>query len=78
MADITFEQIDPWVDGQGDTGLTARQKLRRNFEKIKAWMDSVATMLSGKYLSKEEDDEAEGVITFKKVRYSVRLVPGAG
>lgn len=66
MADIQFEHIDPWVDGQGDTGLTARQKLRRNFEKIKAWMDSVATMLSGKYLSKEEDDEAEGVITFKK------------
>ena len=66
MADIQFEHIDPWVDGQGDTGLTARQKLRRNFEKIKSWMDSVATMLSGKYLSKEEDDEAEGVITFKK------------
>ncbi len=66
MADIQFEHIDPWVDGQGDTGLTARQKLRRNFEKIKAWMDSVTTMLSGKYLSKEEDDEAEGVITFKK------------
>ena len=66
MADINFEHIDPWVDGQGDTGLTSRQKLRRNFEKIKAWMDSVATMLSGKYLSKEEDDEAEGVITFKK------------
>lgn len=65
MADIQFEHIDPWVNGQGDTGLTARQKLRRNFEKIKAWMDSVATMLSGKYLSKEEDDEAEGVITFK-------------
>lgn len=66
MADINFEHIDPWVDGQGDTGLTSRQKLRRNFEKIKAWMDSVATMLSGKYLSKEDDDEAEGVITFKK------------
>lgn len=66
MADINFEHIDPWVDGQGDTGLTSRQKLRRNFEKIKAWMDSVASMLSGKYLSKEEDDEAEGVITFKK------------
>lgn len=66
MADINFEHIDPWVDGQGDTGLTARQKLRRNFEKIKAWMDSVASMLSGKYLSKEDDDEAEGVITFKK------------
>lgn len=66
MADINFEHIDPWVDGQGDTGLTSRQKLRSNFEKIKAWMDSVASMLSGKYLSKEEDDEAEGVITFKK------------
>lgn len=65
MADINFEHIDPWVDGQGDTGLTSRQKLRRNFEKIKAWMDSVASMLSGKYLSKEDDDEAEGVITFK-------------
>ena len=66
MAEINFEHIDPWVDGQGDTGLTSRQKLRRNFEKIKAWMDSVASMLSGKYLSKEDDDEAEGVITFKK------------
>ncbi|MBQ3631221.1 MAG: carbohydrate binding domain-containing protein [Prevotella sp.] len=66
MADINFEHIDPYVNGQGDNGLTSRQKLRRNFEKIKAWMDSVATMLSGKYLSKEDDDEAEGVITFKK------------
>lgn len=65
MADIQFENIEPYVEGQGgDTGLTARQKLKRNFDKIKAWMDSVAQLLSGRYLSKVDDDEAEGVITF--------------
>ncbi len=66
MPDIQFEHIDPWIDGHGDKGLSARQKLRRNFEKIKAWMDSVTSMLSGQFLSKVNDDEAEGVITFKK------------
>lgn len=65
MANIEFEHIDPWVDGQGDTGYSSRLKLRRNFEKIKAWMDSVAQQLSGKYLSKENDDEAAGKISFR-------------
>lgn len=37
---IQFEDIAPWIDDSGDTGLSARLKLKRNFEKIKAWMDS--------------------------------------
>ena len=67
MANIQFEHIDPYIEGQGgDTGQSSRLKLRRNFEKIKAWMDSVASQLSGKFLKKDGDDEAEGVITFRK------------
>ena len=66
MSNIQFEHIEPYIEGQGgDTGYSSRGKLRRNFEKIKAWMDSVATTLSGKFLSKENDDEAKGVITFR-------------
>ncbi|MBR3727262.1 MAG: hypothetical protein IKN21_06720 [Prevotella sp.] len=65
MANIEFEHIDPWVDGQGDTGYSSRLKIRRNFEKIKAWIDSVTQQLSGKYLSKETDDEAAGKISFR-------------
>ena len=37
---IQFEDIVPWVNEQGDTGLTSRLKLKRNFDKIKAWMDA--------------------------------------
>lgn len=37
---IQFEDILPWGSEGGDTGLTSRLKLKRNFEKIKAWMDS--------------------------------------
>lgn len=44
MANIQFEDIEPWIDeNQGDTGLTARQKLKRNFDKIKAWIDALQT-----------------------------------
>ena len=67
MANIQFEHIDPYIEGQGgDTGQSSRLKLRRNFEKIKAWMDSVASQLSGKFLKKDGDDTAEGVITFRQ------------
>lgn len=33
---IEFEHIEPWIEstGEGDTGLSARLKLKRNFEKI--------------------------------------------
>jgi|GEM_PF-3934633 len=67
MANIQFEHIDPYIEGQGgDTGQSSRLKLRRNFEKIKAWMDSIASQLSGKFLKKDGDDTAEGVITFRQ------------
>ena len=65
MANIQFEHINPYIEGQGgDTGQSSRLKLRRNFEKIKAWMDSVASQLSDKFLKKDGDDTASGVITF--------------
>lgn len=67
MADIQFEHIDPYVEGSGgDTGLTSRQKLRRNFEKIKAWMDSVASSLASWFLRKDQPDTALETITFQK------------
>lgn len=34
MADINFEDIQPFVEGQGDTGQTARAKIKRNFDKV--------------------------------------------
>lgn len=65
---IQFEDILPWGTTGGDTGLSSRLKLKRNFEKIKAWMDSIALYLNfdDKYLSKTKDDEAAGLITFAK------------
>ena len=65
---IQFEDILPWGTTGGDTGLSSRLKLKRNFEKIKAWMDSFSQYLNldDKYLSKQKDDEANGLITFLK------------
>ncbi len=77
MADIQFEHIDPWIDGQGDTGLTSRQKLRRNFEKIKAWMDSLSASLSSSFLRKDRDDETNFFITFLKGVFFGRYSAGA-
>lgn len=41
MADINFEDIQPFVEGQGDTGKTAREKINRNFQKLKGFDDAV-------------------------------------
>lgn len=64
MADIQFEHIDPYIEGQGDTGLTARQKLKRNFDKIKAWMDNIASSLVGMFLRKDQADSTNFFVTF--------------
>lgn len=72
---IQFEDIVPWVDDHGDTGLSARLKLKRNFDKIKAWMDAnhidvgaVKEIIEEYgvelFLSKLNDDTAAGFITF--------------
>lgn len=65
---IQFEDILPWGTPGGDTGLSSRLKLKRNFEKIKAWIDSLdlSALMGDKFLSKKEDDVAEGLITFLK------------
>ncbi len=65
---IQFEDILPWGTPGGDTGLSSRLKLKRNFEKIKAWIDSLdlSALMGDKFLSKKEDDAAEGLITFLK------------
>ena len=72
---IQFEDILPWNDGAGDTGLSARLKLKRNFEKIKAWIDmlDISALVGDKYLSKTDDDTAEGFITFAKGFLSQQL-----
>lgn len=65
---IQFEDILPWGTTGGDTGLSSRLKLKRNFEKIKAWIDSLSfdiPDLTGRFLSKTDDDEAEGTIGFR-------------
>ena len=35
MADIIFEEIQPYIEGQGDTGNTSRGKINRNFAKMR-------------------------------------------
>lgn len=35
MAELEFEDILPYVEGEGDTGKTAREKIKRNFDKLK-------------------------------------------
>ena len=35
MAELEFEDILPFVEGEGDTGRTAREKIKRNFDKLK-------------------------------------------
>lgn len=40
MADVNFEDIQPFVEGQGDTGKTAREKINRNFQKLKGYVSS--------------------------------------
>ena len=53
---LVFEHIVPWGQPDGDTGLSSRLKLQRNFEKIKAWVDASPTY----FLSRLYDDIAYG------------------
>lgn len=41
MADIIFEEIQPYIEGEGDTGKTSREKINRNFQKLKGFGDAV-------------------------------------
>jgi hypothetical protein len=84
---IQFEDIAPWVDDHGDTGLSARLKLKRNFDKIKAWMDAnhidvdaVKEIIKEYgvelFLSKLNDDTAAGFITMLKgLQVGANFVP---
>ena len=60
MADINFEDIQPFVEGQGDSGLTARQKIKRNFERVKSFF----TLLQS-YLHTKVDKDSSEVTTIK-------------
>ena len=63
MADINFEDIQPYVEGQGDSGLTARQKIKRNFEKVKSFLLRLVGQISFLQRTKADvlDTEEEGV-----------------
>ena len=64
---IQFEEITPWGTQGGDTGQSSRLKLKRNFDKIRAWIDSLSlTELKKYFLSRTEDDTAQGFIRFIK------------
>lgn len=82
-----FENIAPWGTTDGDTGLSSRMKLQRNFERIKAWIDALelgmdetaVTALITRvgqqlFLSKTGDDTAAGKLTFQDV---LTLLSGA-
>lgn len=68
---IQFEDILPWGTTGGDTGLSSRLKLKRNFDKIKAWITAQGFDLNEKFLSRKNDDTAQGQITFAKGLKSV-------
>lgn len=82
-----FENIAPWGTTGGDTGLSSRMKLQRNFERIKAWIDALElgmdetafTALITRvgqqlFLSKTGDDTAAGKLTFQDI---LTLLSGA-
>ena len=82
-----FENIAPWGTTGGDTGLSSRMKLQRNFERIKAWIDALelgmdetaVTALITRvgqqlFLSKTGDDTAAGKLTFQDI---LTLLSGA-
>ena len=48
---IQFEDIVPWIDGSGDTGLSARLKLKRNFDKIKLLLEQQGAQQGGGVLT---------------------------
>lgn len=62
LQSIRFEDILPWENGMGDTGLSSRLKLKRNFEKIKTWIDTS----THRFLSRLFNDIAHGHITFNQ------------
>jgi len=73
ISDFTFEEILPWDTTGGDTGLSSRLKLKRNFDKVKAMYDRA----SGQYLSKVHDDTANGFIKLiKGLQVGERFVSG--
>lgn len=73
---LDFEHIIGSSEGTPDSGLTSRLKLRRNFERIKAWADSVGASVVALInqviarlddkLSRVDDDTASGLITFTR------------
>ena len=84
---IQFEDIVPWVVDHGDTGLSARLKLKRNFDKIKAWMDAnhidvdavkeiIEEYGAELFLSKLNDDTAAGFIEFERGLKSKEITVG--
>lgn len=66
QSELEFEDILPFDTTGGDTGLSSRLKLKRNFERIRIWADTIGARLSGNFLSRVKDDTAEGRITFLK------------
>ena len=42
MAELEFEDILPYIEGEGDTGRTAREKIKRNFERVKTLLSTMA------------------------------------
>lgn len=65
MADINFEDIQPFVEGQGDSGLTARQKIKRNFERVKEVLLSMAQLSTiAKFDFAILDERGNAIVSF--------------
>lgn len=70
---LNFEDILPWGVVGGDTGLSARLKLKRNFDKIQTRFNADQAL----YLSKINDDTAQGLIRFiRGLQVGERFVTG--
>lgn len=70
---LNFEDILPWGVVGGDTGLSARLKLKRNFDKIQTRFNADQAL----YLSKINDDTAQGLIRLiRGLQVGERFVTG--
>ena len=73
MADINFEDIQPFVEGQGDTGKTAREKINRNFQKLKGFDDVKSTVEKNNLEIKGVGVESEDAIYTKTSGYVINI-----
>lgn len=72
-AAMQFEDITPWAATGGDTGLSARLKLKRNFERVRTWGSTVLDIISRQNDLLNEMFTLEDVGDTKRIRANYGL-----